>query len=234
MSSLIGIRGHLTNKKVVSEKTLEVNLCAEILHAVRKMPGCAKAFWIGMKQQQEATNGIDDLIASLPKGVHLALQFKAPSADPRDTTPYRFAINEGQRERLARLATRRPKAVHYVLPHLNTLVAVRTASPDLMSETRALAVASVRPLGPGYHRLFSDPPTYYIKSEPQSVELRPLTEVINDVLGDSSERELLTNGDFREWFTGLFEEARRVSSDGQYTRRHIGKLLEGFSTVCVA
>ncbi len=31
-----------------------------------------------MKQQQEARNGIDDLLANVPKGRHLALQFKAP------------------------------------------------------------------------------------------------------------------------------------------------------------
>jgi hypothetical protein len=34
----------------VSEKTLELNVAAELLAWIRTLPGCEKAFWIGIKQ----------------------------------------------------------------------------------------------------------------------------------------------------------------------------------------
>jgi len=73
---------------IVSEKTLELNIGAEILQLIRQKHGCHCAFWIGMKQDQEAGNGIDELISNVPSGMHLALQFKAPPV----FAPKRYAI----------------------------------------------------------------------------------------------------------------------------------------------
>ena len=55
----------------VSEKTLELNICAEILQNIRQIRGCDRAFWIGMKQDQEAGLGLDELINNVPAGMHL-------------------------------------------------------------------------------------------------------------------------------------------------------------------
>ena len=49
-------------KVLVSETTLELNIASEVLTTVRQIPGCNGAFWIGMKQLQELTNGIDELL----------------------------------------------------------------------------------------------------------------------------------------------------------------------------
>jgi hypothetical protein len=88
----------------VSEKTLELNICAEVLEVIRRTPGCGRGFWIGMKQDQEARLGVDELIHNIPAGMHLAFQFKAPRSEPRDHILYRFTINDRQNDNLLRLA----------------------------------------------------------------------------------------------------------------------------------
>ena len=73
---------------VISEKTLELNVTAELLGVIRQMPGCQSAYWIGMKQQQEARLGTDEVLANLPVGSYLALQFKAPARNPPAGMPH--------------------------------------------------------------------------------------------------------------------------------------------------
>ena len=82
--------------KEVSEKSLELNVCAELLQYIRSWPGCGKALWLGLTQAQERRAGIDELISNVGVGFSLMLQFKAPWPSSRVDDLYKFSINERQ------------------------------------------------------------------------------------------------------------------------------------------
>ena len=54
--------------KEVSEKSLELNVCAETLQYIRAWPGCQRALWLGLTQRQERRTGLDELIRSVGPG----------------------------------------------------------------------------------------------------------------------------------------------------------------------
>ncbi len=216
---------------IVSEKTLEVNVCSDLLGRIRLLRGCKRAFWMGMKQKQEAMNGIDELILNVPAGVHLALQFKAPRPTPPDGHPFYFTINERQHGHLHRLAMTRPRAVHYVFPHYNTFTSMRKVSPGLLTQTYFLSVADVGRLAPasnkyGRHTVESFPPTAVIHSDPMELELEPAARVVEGILADGPTDALLDHEKLRDWLLGLFEEE-------QHNPWAIGQRLRGFCTVCI-
>jgi len=96
---------------IMCERTLELDICAEVLSLIRSLPNSQAAFWIGMKQDQEARNGLDELISNLPAGLPLALQFKAPKSRQPNQVPHRLTVNGRQNGNLLRLAARRPDAL---------------------------------------------------------------------------------------------------------------------------
>ena len=211
---------------IVSEKTLEVNVTSELLGVIRRIPSCRNAFWIGMKQRQEARNGIDDLIANVPRGYHLALQFKAPRPTPRNGNPFIFSLSEPQHAHLCRLAAVRPSAVQYVLPELNTFAAVGSAVPDLLSETLFIAVDALSWLGPGRHRIEARPASVQVFSQPGAVLARPATEAITTLLSEVSEQALLSHEQLQDWLLDMF--------DAEKGNAHaIGQRLRGFGCLCI-
>jgi hypothetical protein len=219
---------------IVSEKTLELNIGAEILQLIRKKPGCSRAFWIGMKQDQEASNGIDELISSVPTGMHLALQFKSPRSLPRNAVPYRFTINDIQNNNLLRLAAIRPNAVFYVLPHYNTFTKMRSDSPVLLKDTWLLRTRDLRNLPPsgnrsGTHTVESAPPIAIVHSKPYPTETLNAGKVIDSLFvdGKNLEAKLLNHTDIKDWL-------RKIIDEGAGNKRAIGQRLRGFSTFCIS
>lgn len=218
----------------VSEKTLELNICAEILAKIRSIPGCGGAFWIGMKQQQEARLGLDELIHNLPAGLHLALQFKAPRSEPRDQIPYRFTINDRQNDNLLRLAMNRPDAVYYVLPQYNTFTKMRSDSPSLIRDTWLLKVYYLQGLPKstnrlGTHLVETNPPIAVVHSDPSEFKVGNASEVFDEILGEgraSLEGKLIGHTLLKTWLAELIDEARG-------NRRAVGQRLRGFSTFCI-
>lgn len=221
--------------KRVSEKTLELNICAEVLQHIRGMPGCQRAFWISMKQQQEAKLGIDELVSNVPAGLHLALQFKAPRPEPPDQIPYRFTINDRQNSNLLRLASIRPDAVYYIFPHYNTFTKMRLHSPTLLRDTWALKVVNLRGMprstnSMGTHVVNTDPPNALVLSEPMQLEIANITEVIEGLFSRDYpplESRLISHTALKEWLYDLIREAQ----ENTYV---IGQRLRGFSTFCVS
>lgn len=219
----------------VSEKTLELNICAEILASIRSLPGCSGAFWIGMKQQQEARNGIDELIQNIPNGMHLALQFKAPRSEPRDQIPYRFTINDRQNKNLLRLASRHPNAVYYLFPHYNTFTKMHSDSPILLRDTWALRVNDLMGLprsmnSQGTHTVETTPPNAYVHSELKKYDIHKVSELIEDISQRSTAQlsEILISHSFlKEWLGELVEET-------ESNKLVIGQRLRGFSTFCIS
>ncbi len=100
----------------ISEKTLELNLCDELLSLYRqKYP---KAFWYGPTLHEEKKLGYDASLENT-NGYCLFLQFKRPlkySGTNPKTYPYWFKIQRDQNNILFMLSKTFPRAVFYVFP----------------------------------------------------------------------------------------------------------------------
>ncbi len=233
------------HKIAVSEKTLEVNISAEILAWIRSQQGCERAFIIGMKQSQEARNGVDDLVSNVPQGRHFLMQFKAPTPTPPGGNPHWFSLNGRQYANLARLAQRRPGAVFYVLPHMNRISDLRTASPKFLDKTWLLSVSDLinnGVLATSGHKVRSIPPSCTVRSAPVQVQFRSITEVLAGLFPQTmatgsgmAEQQLVprstnygpaTSNDVRNWLSELAE------GDDQ-NPRSMGQLLRGFADLVV-
>ena len=129
--------------KEVSEKSLELNVCAEMLQYIRAWPGCQRALWLGLTQRQERRTGLDELIRNVGPGSSLMLQFKAPwpSSDVDDL--YKFSINERQHEALEQLSDQHPEAVYYVFPLYSKWIKADQHAPDLAQDTWLVPVSSM-------------------------------------------------------------------------------------------
>ena len=130
-------------RKEVSEKSLELNVCAELLELIRSRSGCGGALWFGLTQAQERKEGIDARIRKAGPGVSIMLQFKAPWATSPGNGPYRFSVNEQQHEAMEDLAGKNPDAVHYVFPLFSTWEKADQYAPELTRDTWAVPVSSV-------------------------------------------------------------------------------------------
>lgn len=230
-----------STKVRVSEKTLELNIAAELLAWIRTQPGCSKAFWIGMKQWQEAVNSIDELISNVPKGFHLALQFKAPKPSPPNGHPFSFTINDRQHANLVKLSNSRPRAVHYVLPHLNTFGALRKNGGSLLSRTVLLSVHGISGLAKatnkrGTHTIQSTPPSMLIRSDPMSVSVEFFSTEFGSAL-TNDQQAFLSSRELRNWIdesTILQHEQVGNADTLALDSRGAGQLFRGFGTIFVA
>ena len=137
MNTIVG-RG-----KEVSEKSLELNVCAELLQYIRAWPGCQGALWLGLTQAQERRTGLDELIRNVGPGSSLMMQFKAPWPTSIVDRLYKFSINERQHEALEQLAGRYPDAVHYVFPLYSKWHKADRHAPDLAQDTWLVPVSSI-------------------------------------------------------------------------------------------
>ena len=129
--------------KEVSEKSLELNVCAEMLQYIRSWPSCEKALWLGLTQRQERRTGLDELIRNVGPGSSLMLQFKAPWPTSIVDSLYKFSINERQHEALEQLADQYPEAVYYVFPLYSKWTKADQDAPDLAQDTWVVPVASM-------------------------------------------------------------------------------------------
>ena len=129
--------------KEVSEKSLELNVCAELLQYIRSWPGCQSALWLGLTQRQERRTGLDELIHNVGPGFSLMLQFKAPWPTSVVDSLYKFSINERQHKALEQLATQYPQAVYYVFPLYSKWTKAGQNAPDLAQDTWLVPVSSI-------------------------------------------------------------------------------------------
>lgn len=128
----------------VSEKTLELNIGAEILQIIRSQHGCSRAFLRGLTQAEEYAHGVD-FYAELPDSTRVyAFQFKAPKKGS-EMEPYLFTIRNDQHTALYSAASRNPGSVFYCFPYYVGTAKLVTHLPTLLRETWLLDVASVPP-----------------------------------------------------------------------------------------
>ena len=129
-------------RKKVSEKTLELNLCAELIKCIRARKGCERAVWFGMTQRQEHSFGLDETLLNAP-GHSLMLQFKSPQATSTYDHHYKFSINRRQHEALERLVAGNPKSAYYVFPLYSKWTKVLDHSPNLIKDTWLVPVSCI-------------------------------------------------------------------------------------------
>lgn len=128
----------------VSEKTLELNVGAELLALLR---GMRKAYLRGLTQREESREGVDFFAQLTPGSKIFAFQFKAPRG-PREGVPYRFTNRRRKHEKLSALAGRSPGNVFYVLPYYVRPAKLQSYVPNLLRDTWFLPVGSMRGTDP--------------------------------------------------------------------------------------
>ncbi len=124
----------------VSEKSLELNVGAELLTRLRGPLNMPKAYLRGLTQRQEHGCGAD-FFAQLPVDTRIfAFQFKAPRG-PSDGLPYKFTLGRYQHGSLHGLAAQHPDAAYYVFPFYVCTRKLEQDVPNLARDTWLLPVA---------------------------------------------------------------------------------------------
>ena len=126
----------------VTEKTLELNIGAEILEYFRYICRWKKTYLQGLTQKQESEKGFD-FSANLPPDAQIAaFQFKAP-IDIKHSYPFDFRLKREQHEKLLSLANLKEKTVFYVLPFYASYNKIHQDAPCLLRDTWFLPVESM-------------------------------------------------------------------------------------------
>lgn len=198
----------LPGKREIYEKTLELNICGEVLAIIRSQPGYQKAVWQGLTQAQERKVGLDELVRNMGHGRHLMLQFKAPwSSSPADIV-YKFSLNMPQHMTLEKgLAAKYPSGVFYVLPLFVSWKKVNSYSPNLTRDTWLLRVRDVQSKALGLtqvrHRVEVDkrqfPPKAFVFSPELDATLINSEEAFHRAESTLSDRNLIPSQELLEW-----------------------------------
>ena len=126
----------------VSEKSLELNVGAELLARLRGPLNMQKAYLRGLTQREEHRSGAD-FFARLPDSSRVfAFQFKAPRG-PADGPPYTYTLSRQQHNSLRSLAVQDPGAVYYVFPFYVCTDKLVQDVPNLARDTWLLPVAGL-------------------------------------------------------------------------------------------
>ena len=129
----------------VSEKSLELNIGAELLGLLRNSWGMPKAYLRGLTQAEERAEGIDFFVQLNANARIFAFQFKAPHGK-KESLPYRYTLVRYQHDPLFQLSQFSPKGVFYVLPYYVTFKKLQQNVPNLMLDTWFLNLRHMRPL----------------------------------------------------------------------------------------
>jgi hypothetical protein len=163
----------------ITEKTLELNICEEILADIRN--DYPKAFWYGPSTRSERKQGYDASLEGV-EGHLLFLQFKRPlkySARSPKKFPYCFKVESVQHDTLFSLALRHPESVYYVFPLIGDHRELIDAAPALTRETLYVPVESAGQLEnpPAQHDVEAYRDHVIFHSEPVRVQARSKREI---------------------------------------------------------
>ena len=209
----------------VSEKSLELNVGAELLARLRGPLNMPKAYLRGLTQQEENRTGVD-FFAQLPDGTRIfAFQFKAPRG-PADNLPYRFTLGRDQHSSLHELAAQEPAAVNYVFPfYVSTNKLVRDV-PNLARDTWLLPAAPL------------DVATVFAGQKTKRVRCYPGTAVVNPDYPMKNLAELTLSWEdgirpnrFAEWYRELH---RHISDLADRPSRKNPYLVRGLRVTIIA
>ena len=181
----------------VSEKSLELNVGAELLTWLRGPMHMPKAYLRGLTQRDENKSGVD-FFAQLPSDTRIfAFQFKAPRG-PRDNSPYKFTLNREQHGHLLQLATQTPNAVFYVLPFYVLTDKLIRDVPHLARDTWFLPVAPM-----DVTTVFSGQKTKRVHCHPGRAYVNPEYEMRNLLDVMLSWEDGIEPSYFADWYQEL-------------------------------
>lgn len=185
-------RGALENLRL-SEKSLELNVGAELLGLLRNQHGMSKAYLRGLTQQEEKQEGVDFFAQLDPDTRLFAFQFKAPHGQ-HEGLPYRYGINRRQHGRLYGLAQNAPGSVFYVFPFYVTPQKLQRDVPELAADTWVLDVAQMPT-----DAVFGPCATRTIRCEPGLARVNPEFKV-SPLNGLSLKRSGIPASVFARWY----------------------------------
>lgn len=165
----------------LSEKTLELNICAQVARAVPHPP---VLIWFGLTQKQEARAGFD--ACTRLNGRLLIFQFKASNRVQRSGERL-FQMPHQQFVQLRARVGAATRSIFYAFPLVGTTLEL-TANPDLLSQTWLMDVATVPALPVpttdrgrhrrnGCHNVYVVPGHATIHSDPVEQGLFPIKEL---------------------------------------------------------
>jgi hypothetical protein len=164
----------------LSEKTLELNICAQLHRAVHPR---FSLFWFGLTQRQEARMGFD--ACTKLGGRLLIFQFKASNHLLKGGAR-KFQLEHQQMLALQRLAGARRRSIFYAFPLVGNTRELGK-NPDLLGRTWLLDVSQLptmaaptkkdgTPRLSGGHNAYAWPGTVEIRSDPVKAELANIAE----------------------------------------------------------
>ena len=118
----------------VSEKSLELNVGAELLWTLRNDWHMPKIYLRGLTQREESQQGADCFAQLGTEARLFAFQFKAP-LKKSEGLPYRFTLSREQHDMLFNLARGWLGCVYYVLPFYVTESKLQADLPRLLEDT---------------------------------------------------------------------------------------------------
>ena len=191
----------------VSEKTLELNIGAEILYDLRNQFG-GKVFLRGLTQTEESKKGVDFYAGLNNKSRMYAFQFKSPIATYSSEPPYKYRINRRQHANLLKLTKNRTMRVQYVFPFYSNYKTFKAAVPKLLDDTWFLDAIKV-PLN-----VFCNNETKIVNCMPSIATINPDFPMLkNDKLFRNEFAEGgIPRDEFIEWYHNVFEEMRSLKS----------------------
>jgi len=182
----------------VSEKTLELNVGAEILDQLRNGLGMSKAYLRGLTQREEKQEGADFIVRLGPQARFFAFQFKAPKGKLEGNS-YRFTIQREQHDALFALAQLVSNSVFYVFPRYVTINKLRQDLPNLMNDTWLLGVDQMTPPA-----VFGTAATKTVRCEGTQASINPeygMHRVQDVALRNAIVRGGVRTPDFARWYS---------------------------------
>ncbi len=185
----------------LSEKTIELNICAQI-NALTKQ----QLIWFGLTQIQEARAGFDAFTNI--GGKLLILQFKASNKTVKGFR--RFYLNHSQMDNLRNRCKATKRSVYYVFPLVGSSLEL-AKNPDLIDQTWVLDVAKLAGISApttsrdqirksGNHLVDVEPGYATIHSEPVSIALEPIGLFVKSEFRESDGVQGLFNSDFHDFW----------------------------------
>jgi len=206
----------------VSEKSLELNVGAELLGFLRHNWGMPKAYLRGLTQREEKLEGVDFFAHLDPATRIFAFQFKAPKGT-MDAPPYRYTLKRRQHDLLFSLAKDAPGSVFYVFPYYVTPVKLHQDVPDLAKDTWLLDLHQIETAA-----LFGNAETKTIRCTGCRAEANPTYEM-------SPLRDILPSGmpvqKFASWY-GQYRNFPMHDTD-QPTRQRDSWIARGLRVAIV-
>lgn len=207
-------RRHLRMR--LSEKTLELNLCAQISRISKQ-----QVIWFGLTQAQEARAGFD--VMTRMGGRLILFQFKASNHSVGGAR--RFHAPHVQLQQLIDRTGHARRSVFYALPLVGTTQELIKVGGDIITNTWLLDVASLPNPFPlpttnnklkslrksGNHYMDVKPPNVIIHSDPVRSSVINLKQFVeNGFVGADGANHL-----FEEKFDSFYRFARLLGSTGK-------------------